>query len=101
MDEKKKNIIAYFSYLIIAVIVISFAILIWPVYRQYKKHEEKLSSLREQAAIKTAECIRLNKEVHDLQHSPRAVEKVAREKFGLCRDGEIVMKYKDADTKTE
>ncbi|MFA7230258.1 MAG: septum formation initiator family protein [Victivallaceae bacterium] len=97
MDDKKKKIVIYFFYLIVVLLIISSAILILPVYQKYQKDRNSLFALKEQAAIKTAECIRLNREVYKLEHSPDAVEKVAREKFGLCREGETVMRYKVPD----
>jgi cell division protein FtsB len=95
MEDGKKKIIIYFFYLIVVMLVVSSAILIWPVYRKYQKRKIHVAELREQAALKTAECVKLNKEVYGLEHKPAAVEKVAREKFGLCQDGEAVMRYKD------
>ncbi|MGN0849596.1 MAG: septum formation initiator family protein, partial [Victivallaceae bacterium] len=38
----------------------------------------------------------LANEVHQLQTSPEAVEKVAREKFNLCKEGETVLHYETA-----
>jgi len=94
MDDKKKKIILYFFYLLVVLLVLSSAVLILPVYRKYQKRYEYLAKLKEEAAIKTAESIELNMDVYSLKHSPGAVEKVAREKFGLCKPGETVIHYK-------
>ena len=93
MEERKKSIFSFFFYFVIFLLIISAAIMVLPVYRQFKVREEKVSQLREQTALKTAESMHLLQEVDDLQHSPRAIEKVAREKFGLCRKGELIMEY--------
>ena len=45
--------------------------------------------------MKINESVVLNREVHDLEHKPAAAEKVAREKYNLCREGEIILKYED------
>ena len=34
-------------------------------------------------------------EVHDLQHNASAIEKVAREQYHLCRDGEVIYIYSE------
>ena len=94
MDDKKKKIVLYFFYLLVVLLVLSSAVLILPVYQKYQKRYEYLAKLKEEAAIKTAESIELNREVHSLKYSASAVEKVAREKFGLCKPGETVMHYK-------
>ena len=94
MDDKKRKIVLYFFYLLVILLVLSSIVLILPVYRKYQKRYEDLAKLKEQAALKTAESIELNKVVHSLKHSSEAVEKIAREKFGLCAPGETVMRYK-------
>jgi cell division protein FtsB len=95
MDDKQKRIVLYFFYLVVALLIISSAVLILPVYRKYQKRQTILARLKEQATLRTAECIKLNQEVYQLQNSGDAVEKVAREKFGLCREGETIMRYKE------
>lgn len=64
-----------------------------PVYRSYQKKQAELGTLNEQLNDKRDESARLNTEVGELSRSPAAVEKVAREKFGLVKDGERVIKY--------
>ncbi len=101
MDDKKKKIVLYFFCLLVALLVLSSAVLILPVYRKYQKRYEYLAKLKEEAAIKTAESIELNRVVYSLKYSSEAVEKVAREKFGLCNPGETIMRYKaKKDTKS-
>ena len=94
MDDKKRKIVSYFFYLLVALLVLSSAVLILPVYRKYQKRHEYLAKLKEEAAIKTAESIELNRTVHSLKNSSEAVEKVAREKFGLAAPDEKIMRYK-------
>ena len=96
MEERKKSIAIFFFYFIIVLIIISASVMILPVYRQFKIREEKVSLLHEQTALKTAESMRLHQEISDLTRDPNAIEKVAREKFGLCRQGELIMEYNPA-----
>ncbi|MDD5698698.1 MAG: septum formation initiator family protein [Victivallaceae bacterium] len=94
MDDKKKKIVLYFFYLLVVLLVLSSAILIVPVYRKYQKRYEYLAKLKAETAVKTAASIELNRTIHSLKYSSEAVEKVAREKFGLCAPGETIMRYK-------
>lgn len=83
-----------FVFFIIFILLVSVTVvLIVPVYSKYQKMEQELRKLEKELEEKNAECIRLNKQVHGLQRSPKAVEKVGREKFGLCREGETIYKY--------
>ena len=70
MDDGKKKIIIYFFYLIVLMLIVSSAILIWPVYRKYQKRKSNVAELRELAALKTAESVKLNREVYGLEHKP-------------------------------
>ena len=38
---------------------------------------------------------KINKEVEALKYNPQLIEKIAREKLGLVKDGEIIYKYTD------
>ena len=81
MDDKKKKIVLYFFYLLVVLLVLSSAVLILPVYQKYQKRYEYLAKLKEEAAIKTAESIELNREVHSL--------KIFSERCGKGRAGEV------------
>lgn len=99
MADSKNNYIFIVFYSVLVVLIVSSAVLIYPVYRQYQKRKMNVAQLQEMAAIKTAECVKLSKEVYSLENSPAAVEKVAREKFGFCGEGESVLRYDKAKNK--
>jgi cell division protein FtsB len=92
-SSKKRKIISFFIYLIIAIILIFSLILIWPVERKRKKMQSQVDALNEELARKTSDTIKLKTEVDGLENDPEAVEKVAREKFNLCKPGEVILKY--------
>ncbi len=95
MDKKGKSIIVYFLYAIFIVVIIASAAMIWPVYRKHRRIKDYVSNLKEELKNKTDEAVKLNKQVHDLDNNPEAVEKIAREKFGLVKPGETVLIYDD------
>ncbi len=84
---------SYLLYLIIMLALLAGAALLLPVYRNYQKKQAELHALEKTLSEKQAESAELNREVGELQTSPEAVEKVAREKFGLARDGETIYRY--------
>lgn len=93
MDKKGKSIVIYFMYAIFIVVIIAAAAVVWPVYRKHRQVNDYVAELKEELKARTDEAVALNKEVHDLEHDPGAVEKVAREKFGLVRPGETILKF--------
>ena len=63
--------------------------------RKSLKEKEAVARLAEDRDRKNAEVLSLQAEVHDLEHNASAIEKVAREKYRLCREGETIFIYSE------
>ena len=74
---------------------LSMAAVVWlgPVYRDNRNTREALRRLEASLDEQTRETDRLNRELVKLRTDCRAIERVAREKFGLCRDGEVIYHF--------
>ena len=94
MISKKHKIGSFLLYILLTAIIIFSFIFVFPVYLNYKKMENKVERLEAELSKHKKECLQLHRVVQDLQHSSQAVEKVGREKFGLCEKNEIIYKYK-------
>ena len=81
-------------YIILAVILITAVVVILPVYRKYVNMQSKVSRLEQEDRELYEEYQSMQKEVHDLEHQSLAVEKIAREKYNLCRENEQILIYK-------
>ena len=81
-------------YVILGVVLIGAVILIMPVYRKYVTMQNKVSRLEQEDRELRLEYQTLLKEVHDLETESLAVEKIAREKYKLCRENEQILIYK-------
>ena len=81
-------------YVILAIVLIGAVILILPVYRKYVTMQNKVSRLEQEDRELRMEYQTLLKEVHDLETESLAVEKIAREKYKLCRENEQILIYK-------
>lgn len=68
---------------------------VWPAYNRSSALRQDLSKLNHELQEKIDESVSLNREVHDLEHSPAAAEKVAREKYNLCKENELILKYEN------
>ncbi|MPM79971.1 hypothetical protein SDC9_127014 [bioreactor metagenome] len=95
MAESKREsaVSTYLLLFVLALIFAAAAVLLLPVYRSYQKKQAELGILTGELNDRRDEGARLKTEVADLQDSPDAVEKVAREKFGLAKEGERVIRY--------
>lgn len=81
-------------YVILAVVLIGAVILILPVYRKYVTMQNKVSRLEREDRELREEHQKMLKEVHDLESESLAIEKIAREKYKLCRENEQILIYK-------
>ena len=87
------KIFSAFIYVLLLIICVFSAILVFPAYRKYVNTTVEVSELTERLDRKKAECLALQQEIHDLEHRASATEKVARERFRLCRAGEQIYIY--------
>ena len=84
-----------FIYLLLVLVLIISGILVLPAYRKYKRTKEEVVSLQTDLDRVKGEYLTLQQEVHDLQHNASAIEKVAREQYHLCREGEVIYIYSE------
>ena len=89
-DSKSGRGSNYLVLTLLIVILIGAGVLLLPVYRNYRLQQEKLSEIRrENKELRDLLFIRKAEE-DALRNSPEAIEKVAREKFDMTKDGEKV-----------
>lgn len=92
-SKRKSTVSTYLLLFVLALIFAAALVLLLPVYRSYQKKQTELGALTEQLNDRRDESARLKTDVADLRDSPAAVERVAREKFGLAKEGEQVIRY--------
>lgn len=64
-----------------------------PAVTDYRHTQGTLEELNNNLTRQEEEEYRLREEISDLNDDPRAIERVAREKFGWCRDGEKIYHF--------
>ena len=94
MENPVIKVLFYFL-IFLLVIILGFSIVfIQPVYSKYLEAEKIAAMKRQEYRALHEETITLATRVHDLEHNRAAAEKVAREKFGLCKEGEQILIYR-------
>ena len=97
-DFKKNNRVNTTLLLVVlAAFGLGAVIVLYPVYLKKEKLKASNYKLHEQLKIKEYERTELSRKVHGLYTDPYMVEKVAREKFRLCREGEIILFYDEKE----
>ncbi len=94
MNHKVQAMLSFSLYVLLGVIFAFSVILVLPVYKRYADMEKNVAELNNELKNAQNECLTLTREVHDLEHSAAAAEKVAREKYNFCREGEQILIYK-------
>ena len=74
-------------------IVVAGAAVLWPNYLQCQSLRNELSEKEKLAAEQQREIMQLKQEIEGLRKDPRSIERVAREKFGWCRDNEKIYHF--------
>ena len=101
--ENKKNAkSSFFTYLGYALLMLMLAVstvLLWPAYREYKAHQKELARLKAELAKARGQRDARLKTYNDLERDPEAVEKVAREKYRMVKEGETVLIFHEDEKK--
>lgn len=84
---KASNIILSILFMLVSCVSGYFLL---PAYTKYRKSQENLKQVISNEAELDHNIASVDKKIHALEHDDRAIERVAREKFGWCRDGEQV-----------
>ena len=79
----------------IAVVIVMAGIFLYPRYQKKNSKYAELRQRREVLEKKQQEREKFSSEIRDLEDSPDAVSRVAREKFGMSRSGETILVYSD------
>ncbi len=105
-DSFFKNIIKYvyqrrkfFLYLLVLTVILSYAVFGKKGILQRVELEMENRDLKEKLRTEQEKTIMLQKEVEELKTSDKKIEKVAREKYGMVKDGEEIYKVVTDSTK--
>lgn len=101
-----KNIVRYiyhrkkfFMFLVILLGILSFAVFGKKGILQRVELEMENRSLKEKLAQEQQKTIMLQREIEEIKTSDKKIEKIAREKFGMVKDGEEIYKVVTDSTK--
>ena len=93
MSSKIQKMISAVLYAILIVILAASVILIFPIYSKAKSKENEVARLEEQKRELAKQYSQMLADVYELEHQAFAIEKIAREKYRLCRENEQILTY--------
>ena len=85
----------------IAVVLVFVAAGLWllPAWQDYCKTKKAVVAVEAQLLQHQAENEELRAEIHRLKTDKRAIERVARDKFGYCRPNEKIYDFRSRESK--
>jgi cell division protein FtsB len=105
-DSFSKNIVKYiyhrrkfFIYLLILVAILSYAVFGKKGILQRVELEMENSQLKEKLKSEQDKSLMLQKEIEEIKTSDKKIEKVAREKYNMVKEGEEIYKVVTDSTK--
>ncbi len=88
---KKYQIIIFI--LVFLTVLVGVAAQVVPVYRKRQQMQIEVAEKKAELERVRGELSVLQMEIDELERKPAATEKVARERFNYCREGEIIYDY--------
>ena len=88
-----RKTLQFIFYVMFAVVVIIGSFILFKSWTELRRMRLRVSDLKQELKRKNDECLELKQNIYDLKTNPHAVEKIAREKFKLCKDNEIIFTY--------
>lgn len=73
-------------------------VILAPGYLRLRKIKKEVADMRRNIKLLEEENAGLRTEIDKLEHDPFAIEKKAREKLGMVREGEIKFKFVSQET---
>ena len=84
--------------IVVAVVVILAVVFFMPAKVEHENLREKLRETQDQVDALTHELTEVQAELKKLREKdPAVIEKIARDKFGLAREGETIYKFPRED----
>ena len=93
MFSKLRKVLSVFLYILLFLIFVFALTLFSPAMKRTHEVEQKLEEQKAVLDKRKTTRTALLREVHDLERNPEAIERVARERFNMCKEGEIIIKY--------
>lgn len=96
MTSSNKNKIARYAFILLLLIGIGFLIFNDSGYIKYLKLKNEVKEIRNEASANELENKNLEAEIDSLEKkNPTKIEQVAREKYGMMKKGEKIIKVEE------
>lgn len=95
-----KRFLLFFSIALFISFLVASAVMVFPAYHNNKNLTRENLETRRKLIEKQREYMQLRQTLSNINSRTEEVEKIAREKFNFCREGETVYKFEPAPAPT-
>ena len=90
-----KRFMQMLFFALLAAVAVTAVVLVFPAFHKYSKIKERREEAKKTLRTQTDECLILRQKLNNLDKSTNEIEKIARQKFNYCKEGETIYKFKD------
>ena len=88
-----KRFLQMLFFALLAAVAVSAVVFVFPSFHKYNKIQKRYIQSKKDLKKQTDECIGLRHKLNNIENSTSEIEKIAREKFNYCKEGETVYKF--------
>ncbi len=81
-----------FTMIFVLTVAAAFFVLL-PAYTDYNQARSEARRLQQELLERELQAHLLRRRIHDLKHDPVAIERIARERLGWCREDEKIYHF--------
>ena len=93
-----KRFLQMVFFALLAVIAVAAVVLVFPSFHKYNTIKKRQLEASKELDEQTNECLILRKKLNNIENNTSEIEKIAREKFNYCKQGETVYKFSSNHT---
>ena len=86
---------------LLALIALAAVVLVFPAYHKNRNLSQQSAETKQTLIESQQEYMKTRQKLSNLNNKSDEVERIAREKFNLCKESETVYKFKGATSDTE
>jgi cell division protein FtsB len=88
-----KRFLQMVFFALLAIIAVAAVVLVFPAFHKYSAIKKRQLEAKKELKKQTNECLILRKKLDNIENNDTEIEKISREKFNYCKEGETVYKF--------
>jgi len=96
-----KRFLQMVFFALLAVMAVAAVVLVFHAFHKYNTIKNRQLEANKELKKQTNECLLLRKKLNNIENNTTEIEKIAREKFNYCKNGETVYKFNSKEAEKD